>query len=140
MKKFIFPLLLINAVIVYGQKPAPKDNDRVKSGFGVSVVQVQPQFPGGADSLQSFMKANMTYPAQAKLNHIQGRVYAGFMVDRKGKIKDIRILSGVNEELDNEAIRVLKLMPDWTPGSAGGSAVDVQYILPVDFILPKDMK
>ena len=82
----------------------------------------------------------MTYPAQAKLNHIQGRVYAGFMVDRKGKIKDIRILSGVNEELDNEAIRVLKLMPDWTPGSAGGSAVDVQYTYFLDFILPKDMK
>ena len=48
-----------------------------------------------------------------------------------------KVLSGVNEELDNEAMRVLRMMPEWKPGSAGGSAVDVQYILPVDFILPK---
>ena len=108
------------------QEPAKKESERVKSGFGVSIVQVQPEYPGGPDSLQSFLKSNMTYPSQAKLNHIQGRVYAGFMVDRTGKIKDIKILSGVNEELDNEAMRVLRMMPEWKPGSAGGSAVDVQ--------------
>ena len=137
MKKIIIPILCLLPMFAVSQEPAKKESERVKSGFGVSIVQVQPEYPGGPDSLQSFLKSKMTYPSQAKLNHIQGRVYAGFMVDRTGKIKDIKILSGVNEELDNEAMRVLRMMPEWKPGSAGGAAVDVQYILPVDFILPK---
>ncbi|HRH66048.1 MAG TPA: energy transducer TonB [Bacteroidia bacterium] len=137
MKKIVLPILFLSPFFIQAQHPVPKESERVKSGFGVSVVQVQPEFPGGPDSLQSFLKTNMSYPPQAKLNRIQGRVYLGFLVDRTGKIKDLKILSSVNEDLDNEALRVLRLMPDWKPGNAGGSAVDVQYILPVDFILPK---
>lgn len=137
MKKIVIPILLLFPLLAMSQKPTVKESEKVKSGFGVSVVQVQPEFPGGPDSLQSFLKTNLTYPAQAKLNHLQGRVYIGFMVDRSGKIKDVKILSGVNEELDNEALRVMGMMPDWKPGSAGGATVDVQYILPIDFMLPK---
>ncbi|TAH43778.1 MAG: energy transducer TonB [Bacteroidetes bacterium] len=112
--------------------------ETVKAGFGVSVVQVQPEFPGGTDSLQSFLKSNLRYPDSAKYNRIQGRVYIGFLVDKKGKIKEAKVLNGVNELLDNEALRVVKMMPDWKPGTAGGSPTSVQYILPVDFIVPKD--
>lgn len=124
---------------IFAQEQENSAKDKVKAGFGVSVVQVQPEFPGGSDSLQSFLKNNLTYPEQAKQERIQGRVYIGFLVDRKGKIKDAKVLSSVHDILDNEAMRVVKLMPGWKPGTAGGSPVDVQYILPVDFILPKNM-
>ncbi len=117
-----------------------ENSKSVKAGFGVSVVQIQPEFPGGPDSLQSFLKQNLRYPDSAKFKRIQGRVYIGFLVDKKGKIREEKILSGVNELLDNEALRVLKLMPQWKPGTAGGSATSVQYILPVDFIIPKDIR
>ncbi len=116
----------------------PKE-EKVKAGFGVSVVQVQPEFPGGPDSLQSFLKKNLDYPDSAKYNRIQGRVYIGFLVDKKGRIKEEKVLSGVNELLNNEALRVVRMMPEWKPGTAGGNPVSVQYILPVDFILPKDI-
>lgn len=111
--------------------------DHVKAGFGVTVVQTQPQFPGGEDSLMSFLQKNLRYPEEARLAWIQGRVFVGFEVDHTGKIKDARVLSGVNAQLDEEALRAVHLMPDWVPGNIGGTNVDVQYILPIEFVLPK---
>ena len=114
--------------------------DGVKAGFGVSVVQTQPQFPGGEDSLLSFLKKNLRYPEEAKLAWIQGRVFVGFLIDHNGKIKDVKILSSVNQQLDDEALRVVHMMPDWTPGTVSGTNVDVQYILPIEFVMPPKRK
>ena len=113
-----------------------KENQRVKAGFGVTVVQTQPEFPGGEDSLNSFLVENIKYPRDAKLSGIQGRVYVGFLIDHSGKISFERILSGINDELDTEAMRVVRAMPDWKAGTRGGQNVDVQYILALDFVLP----
>jgi TonB family protein len=111
--------------------------EHVKAGFGVTVVQQQPTFPGGEDSLMAFLKTNLRYPQEAKLAWIQGRVFVGFLIDNTGKIKDVRILSSVNPQLDDEALRVVHMMPDWIPGTVGGTNVDVQYILPIEFVMPK---
>ena len=138
MKKIILTLALICPFILVAQQPAKKEEQKVKAGFGVSVVQVQPQFPGGSDSLDAFIKRNIKYPTSAVTARIHGRVYVGYQVDHTGKIKNIRVLSGVNTELDNEALQVVQKMPDWIPGSISGSPVDVQYVLPVDFIIPKN--
>ncbi len=137
-KLSVSALSLLLFITVHAQET--KNSETVKAGFGVTVVQVQPEFPGGPDSLQRFLKHNLTYPDSAKYKRIQGRVYIGFLVDKKGKIRDEKILSGVNELLDNEALRVVKLMPEWKPGTAGGNPVSVQYVLPVDFIVPKDIR
>lgn len=114
--------------------------DHVKAGFGVTVVQSQPQFPGGEDSLISFLKNNLRYPPEAKLAWIQGRVFVGFMIDYTGKIKDIKVLSGVNQQLDDEALRVVHMMPEWIPGKIGETNVDTRYILPIEFTMPKRNK
>jgi len=129
-------VLLVTGSFAQTTTTQKKERQRVKAGFGVSVVQVQPEFPGGPDSLNSFLKKQTVYPPQAKLNGIQGRVYIGFLVDKTGKLKNIKMLSGVNEELNGEALRVVEAMPDWVPGKRDGTAVDVQYILPIDFIVP----
>lgn len=135
MKKLIFwgIFFIFNAAIAQETISPAKE---VKAGFGVTVSQIQPEFPGGTDSLDSFLKTNLTYPEKARLNHTQGRVYVGFMIDRNGKIKNLKILSSASEDLDNEALRVIGIMPDWKPGTAGGTPIDVQYILPIDFITP----
>jgi TonB family protein len=132
MKRIFTIVLLFLTIAVTAQDKKTK----VQKGFGVSVTQVQPEFPGGQDSLQAFLENNLVYPEKAKREHIQGKVYIGFLVDRTGKIKNPKILSSVSEELDNEALRVVNMMPDWKPGTAGGSVVDVQYILPIDFVAP----
>ncbi len=139
MKKLLFLGFLLIVSVGFGQDSKSTEKKSVKAGFGVTVTQVQPEFPGGPDSLESFLKNNLTYPENAKINHIQGRVYVGFMVDRNGKIVKPRILSSASDELDNEALRVVGIMPDWKPGTAGGTPVDVQYILPIDFITPPPM-
>jgi TonB family protein len=140
MNKLLFLGFLIISFASFAQdsnkQDAKPDKKGIKAGFGLPVTQVQPEFPGGSDSLDNFLKNNLAYPEKAKLSHTQGRVYVGFMVDRNGKIVNPRILSSASEELDNEALRVVGIMPPWKPGTAGGSPVDVQYILPIDFITP----
>lgn len=126
-------ILSISAGKLYSQ-------DRVKAGFGVTVVQSQPQYPGGEDSLISFLKNNLRYPQEAKLAWIQGRVFVGFLIDYTGKIKDIKVLSGVNQQLDDEALRVVHMMPEWIPGKIGETNVDTRYILPIEFVMPKRNK
>ncbi len=135
-KALIFGILMATVSTVFSQDSSKPEKIKAKKGFGVTVTQVQPQFPGGQDSLEAFLNNNLIYPENARINHIKGRVYVGFLVDKTGKIKNAKVLSGATEELDKEAMRVVALMPDWTPGTAGGSAVDVQYILPIDFITP----
>lgn len=137
MKKYILPaLLLCSITVAVAQDKKGEKKEKVKAGFGVTMVQVQPEFPGGPDSLQAFLNRNLSYPEKAKADRIGGRVYVSFKVDMKGKIIDPKVISGITDELDAEALRVVKQMPDWKPGTAGGSPVIVQYILPIDFIIP----
>jgi TonB family protein len=133
MKKVLLAVLLISAVGAVAQNTQGR---KVKSGFGVSVVQKQPQFAGGTDSLNSFLQKNINYPLQARLDNIQGRVYIGFSITETGKVVDVRILSGMNEELDNEALRVANTFPDWIPGTVDGKPVKTHYVLPIDFVIP----
>jgi TonB family protein len=124
------------------QSPFERDTSKSKSvkqkekpNIGVAMVQVQPEFPGGEDSLMSFLKRNLHYPESAKLKGAHGSVLVGFVVDRTGIIRDAEILNGVNEEMNAEAIRVIKSMPLWKPGTIGGSPSDVQYALSIDFTM-----
>ena len=132
MKKIFSIVLVLVAISTFAQNK----NVKVKKGFGVAVDQIEPQFPGGQDSLQAFLQDNLIYPENAKREHIEGKVYVGFLVDRNGKIQKPRILSTASEELDNEALRVVGLMPDWIPGTKGGMPADVQYVLPLEFVAP----
>ncbi len=137
MKKTLITFTLFIATIgLYAQVKRSLESDKVKAGFGLTVVQTQAEFPGGPDSLQSFLSRNLIYPDGARLNKVAGRVYISFNVTVEGMIKDANVISGVNPDLDNEALRVVKLMPNWKPGTAAGSPVKVQYILPIDFIIP----
>ena len=135
MKILITISLLLSAVILCHSQDTTHIQPG-KKGFGVSVEQLLPEFPGGDDSLQAFLKRNISYPREAKINRIQGRVYIGFLVDKNGKIANPKVLSSASKELDEEAMRVVKIMPEWKPGTKGGTFVDVQYILPIDFITP----
>ena len=138
MKKIVLTVFLASLVgVATAQEKKEPGKEKVKAGFGLTVVQVQPEFPGGADSLQSFLNCNLNYPEKAKVDHVGGRVYVSFRIDEKGKIIDPTVISGITDELDAEALRVVKLMPEWKPGTASGQPVKVQYILPIDFVIPK---
>lgn len=102
-----------------------------------NVVEKMPEFEGGVQNLLQFLKANITYPEEAKKNGTQGRVVVQFVVDKDGSITDAKIVKSVSSELDAEALRVVKIMPKWTPGEQKGEKVRVKFTLPVQFQLPK---
>ena len=98
-------------------------------------VEQQAGFPGGEEALRKFLKDNMTYPAVAQENGIQGKVFLKFVVNKSGEVSDIQVIRSIDSSLDKEAIRVVKLMPKWVPGKQNGQAVNVYFTLPVSFVL-----
>jgi len=100
-----------------------------------TVVEEMPEFKGGLKSLYKFLGENIKYPAREKDAGIQGVVHLRFVVGKKGEIRDVEVLRGVNEAINNEAIRVLKAMPNWNPGKQRGKRVRVSYMLPIRFKL-----
>ena len=99
------------------------------------VVEEMPVFPGGEAALREFMVKNITYPEQAKKDTIQGKVYVTFVIDAAGKVGDVKVVRGVHPLLDQEAFRVIGLMPVWKPGTQKGVPVRVSYTIPVMFSL-----
>ncbi|MBW6460037.1 MAG: TonB family protein [Bacteroidales bacterium] len=99
------------------------------------VVESMPVFPGGEANLYKFLAENIKYPQMAKESGIQGRVFVTFVVERDGSVTDVRVLRGIGGGCDEEAIRVVRNMPKWTPGKQRNKAVRVQYNLPVKFTL-----
>jgi len=97
------------------------------------VVEDMPVFPGGEKAMYTYIGQNLIYPEQAKKEGIQGRVFVTFVVEKDGSITDVELLRGVSDELDQEALRVIKGMPKWTPGGQRGKPVRVQYRMPIKF-------
>ena len=89
-----------------------------------------PQFPGGSDSLISFVKRNLKYPETAIKDSIEGKVIVTFFVGTTGKITDVKLKHGVRYDLDNEALRIVSIMPKWIPAN-----VKVNFTLPIKFTL-----
>ena len=103
-----------------------------------SIVETRASFPGGDVALYSFLQRNLRYPEQAQIHDIQGRVVVRFVVNRDGTIEQVCIAKGVSEELDQEAVRVIKLMPKWEPGLNNGTPVRSYFSLPITFRLTRD--
>lgn len=106
-----------------------------KSNMAYDVVEVMPQYPGGQIAMMKYIMENMKYPKQAMKEGIQGRVTVSFIVEKDGRVSNVRLLHSVQSALDKEAIRVVKSMPKWTPGKHNGKPVRVRFNLPVMFKL-----
>lgn len=98
-------------------------------------IDQQPEFPGGMEALMKHLGANIRYPEQAKTDKAEGTVYVVFTVKANGAIADASIKRGVRADIDAEALRVVKGMPNWKPATADGKAVDAQMTLPIAFKL-----
>jgi protein TonB len=94
-----------------------------------------PEFQGGEEELMKFLKNNISYPQMAKESGIQGTVYVTFVVTSAGKVISASVLRGIGGGCDEEALRVVKMMPEWKSGKQNGQAVPVQFNLPIKFIL-----
>ena len=102
------------------------------------VTETMPQFPGGQGVMMKYLAANIKYPASAVKAKKQGRVIVAFVIQKDGSVTNARIVKSVDPELDAEALRIVKAMPNWTPGTQDGKPVDVNYTIPVVFSLYKE--
>lgn len=111
--------------------------DTVSQATPYSHVDVMPEFPGGIDGLSKFITRNLVYPKWEFDHGMEGTVYVTFVVDSQGKVKNPSILRSVEgtKNFDQEVMRVIGLMPDWTPGELSGQNVSVQFNLPIKFAL-----
>lgn len=102
------------------------------------VPDERPKFNGGdANEFAKWVMDNLYYPEEAKRDSLSGRVMVGFTVGKDGKVANVKVLRGVCESLDKEALRVVQASPDWTPGKKDGEAIDVTFTFPVEFRIKK---
>ena len=140
---FLRILILLCAVVWSLGAQAQRSIDLVNDNYDASDDEVfrssghMPSFPGGDAALMKFIKDNMIYPSEALKNKIEGKVIVQFVVTKTGKVGKIKVVRSVNKELDQEAVRLIKMLPDFSPGRNNvGEPVNVWYILPVIFKLP----
>ncbi|MEM6802092.1 MAG: TonB family protein [Bacteroidota bacterium] len=101
----------------------------------VLTAQKQPSFPGGTKSMYSFLNQHIEYPQQARDFEVEGKVYVQFEVDTKGNIKHPKVVKKLGYGCDEEALRIVQLMPKWEPAKNMGQEVPYLYTLPVTFRL-----
>ena len=118
-----------------GQSTKGQANPNVSStgveGEVYGSADINPQFPGGNKAMQEFIKANLQYPDISRRANIVGSIMIYVVVAYDGSLKDVKVIKGLQAELDEEAIRVVKMMPLWKPALRGGKAVNVRCIVPI---------
>ena len=101
----------------------------------ILAVQQQPEFKDGLAAMYQYLNKNIIYPSVARENGIEGTVYVSFVVGKDGSIRDVQVKRGLGGGCSEEALRVIKLMPNWNPGKQNGKAVSVTFTMPVKFKL-----
>jgi len=103
----------------------------------VAIADIEAAFPGGNTAMTTYITNNIVYPESAKNSEIEGVVYVQFVVRTDGTITNVVVIKGINEELNQEALRIVNSMPNWTPGKVEDKVVPSYYTLPIRFQLTK---
>ena len=97
-----------------------------------------PEFPGGEMALMNFLRRNLRYPQRAAIRKVEGRVVVQFVVDEKGAVSEIKVAESVDKDLDNEAMRICRMLPKFSPALLHGEPIKVWYTLPITFRIPRN--
>lgn len=116
------------------QKP-PQDRQAAGNDKEYKKLDKDPAYPGGYEELFKFILANIKYPTEAMKQNLQGKVLVSFVLKTDGSIADVKVTQGLGGGCDEEAVRVVKLMPKWTPGEKDGKPVEAGMVLPIQFKL-----
>ena len=115
--------------------PEPEETKEAEDQIFTAVEQ-QAEFPGGPRAFETFLQKNLRYPSAALRENVRGKVYVQFVVNTDGTIQDVQVLKSVGFGCDEEAVRIIKSVPRWTPGKQSGRAVRSRFTQPIYFILP----
>jgi protein TonB len=129
MKRLLFISIFISFTLVVKSQ----DKDTTAQNIVFVVVEKQPEFPGGFDMLNKFIKNNLSSVVKNNLNsgNITGMVILNFVVERDGSLTNIKVIKSLSKEADNEAIRIMSRSPKWKPGIQNNRPVRVDYTIPI---------
>lgn len=114
----------------------PLENREIPEDEIFVIVEEMPEFPGGEEELRKYIAEHVQYPEDAKVQKQEGKVFIKFVIDKEGNVRDAEIVNGTRfESLNNEALRVIKSMPQWKPGKQRGQNVNVSFVVPINFQL-----
>ena len=123
-------IFIITLLMCYGTMTSQIDS--IVSTKVYDIVEVMPEFTGGNQKMYDFIHENFVYPQIISESNFIGKVYYQFVVNEDGSLSHFKLLrSSGMDQLDNEALRVLKIMPNWTPGKHKHKEVKVRFILPI---------
>ena len=138
--KTILSLFLLIPLLLFSQE-VPKEAEIVEKTDTSEIIKYktldrEAEFPGGVVAMKKYFNDNIEYSEIAIKNGDQGRVFLEFVVNKDGSIEGVEILRGVSEEIDNEAMRVIKNMPNWIPAEAYGEKIRARCRVPINFLIP----
>jgi len=144
MKKVVSLSLLVLCFACENEGPEPEvvsevlevieeSSEEQTSSEVFLVVEQMPEFSGGIDAWNNFLKNQIEYPAQARRMGVEGRVFVSFIVQADGELTDIKIVRGIGAGCDEEALRVLKESPYWNPGEQRGKKVPTRMSVSLTF-------
>jgi TonB family protein len=110
-------------------------SDPASKGEAYQVVDEMPVYPGGDEARAKFIGSNIKYPQAAKEKGVQGKVFVSFVIETDGSVSEVKTQQGIGSGCDEEAMRVVKMMPKWTPGKQAGKTVRVAFTMPIKFAL-----
>ena len=122
------------AIVEFNQEVRSASEGAVQEEI-FTVVEEQPEFSGGYDSMMNFLRQNLRYPSDARQAGIEGTVYVSFIVWADGAVSEVKVIRGVHESVDREAKRVVEMFPKWKPGRQSGREVSVRFVIPIKFAL-----
>jgi protein TonB len=133
-KIILFILTIVIFTCGYSQDLSTVIDDTVSyNPIIFDVVEMMPQFPGGDGARIMYLNQNIHYPRDARENGIQGRVLITFVVEEDGRISNVTLIKGIGGGCDEEALNLVKNMPNWIPGQQKGKNVRVQFNMPIEF-------
>jgi hypothetical protein len=137
LRKSVLQLPLLTAVFcsmiggfLFAQNPTPKDSTL---GTVYTKVEFMPTFPGGSEALKAFLAENVGYPKPSLANGVEEKIEIQFVIDREGFVKDPRIIRGLNDTANQDALRVMRQMPQWNPGLNEDLPVAVEMSLNIPY-------
>jgi len=119
--------------------PTNIDGNENDTTYSFYVLEQKPEFKGGIGGLMKWIAEHTNYPKEAKKKGITGKVFVQFVIERDGSVSNVKLARKVNPLLDEEAVRVIKMMPKWKPGKQRGKPVRVMYQIPINFVLDKQV-
>ncbi len=130
---FLFVVAFQEQVVAQEKSGKVKIDDTDNKDEIYAIVDEPAKFPNGMEGLMDFLKKNLQYPEKAKKEKVDGKVFVQMVIEKDGSVTDVKVIKGLEKSVDEEALRVIKLSPNWRPGKNNGIIVRSRFVIPIYF-------